>query len=98
MLGFGTGHKRPAVAKKQSSEKFSRAEQVLERSPSTAIANEIPERSQLGIGKWTVKFKIKIQALLAKDTGKQMFGIEPRTFHSVGLQIAGGSSQDLKDG
>jgi hypothetical protein len=95
LLGFGTGNEGPAVTHKQSSEKFSRTEQVLKRFPRAAIANQIPERGPLGIGKWTVKFEIKIQTLFAKDVGKQVLGVEPRTFHPVTPEIAGGSGQDF---
>lgn len=98
LLGFGTGDEGSAVAQKRSSEKFSRTEQVLKRFARAAIANQIPERSPLGIGKWTVKFEIKIQTLFAKDMGKQMLGVEPRIFHPVIPEIAGGSGKNLKDG
>ena len=98
LLGFGAGDKGSAVAKKQSSEKFSRTEQMLKWFPSAAIPNEIPERSALRIGKRTVKFEIKIQTLFAKDMREQVLGVEPRTFDSVILEIAGGSGQNLKDG
>ena len=89
LLGFGTGDKGPAVAKKGSSKKFSRAEQMLKRFAGAAIANQIAERSPLGIGKRTIKFEIKIQTFLAKDMCEQMLCVEPRTFHSVILEIAG---------
>ncbi len=98
LLGFGTGDKGPAVAKKQSSEEFSRTEQMLKRFSSAPIPNEITERSKLGIGKRTIKFEIKIQTLFPKDMREKMLGVEPRTLDSAILEVAGRSGQNLKDG
>jgi hypothetical protein len=64
---------------------------VLKRFAGAAVANQIAERSSFGIGKGTVKLKIKIKASLAKNMREQMLRIEPRTFNSVLLEIAGGS-------
>ena len=71
---------------------------MLKRFPCAAIANEVPERSALGIGKRTIKFKVKVQTPLAKNMREKMLGVESRTLDSAMLEIAGGSGQNLKDG
>ena len=66
--------------------------------PVPRIANHVPQRSALGIGNWSIKFQVEIEALLAKDVCQQMLGVEPRAVHSVILEIAGSGPQNLKDG
>lgn len=98
LLGLGTGHESPAVADKQSPKKRGRTEQVLKGFPRSPIPNQFPKGTPLGVGKRAVEFEIKIQTFFAKDMGKQMLGVESRTFHPMLPKISGGGAQNLKDG
>ncbi|MGC3989129.1 MAG: hypothetical protein QM796_05475 [Chthoniobacteraceae bacterium] len=59
---------------------------MLQRLATRPALHQFPQRFQILLPEWTIKFQIQVHPFLLQHLGEQVLDIQPRAFHPVFLK------------